>query len=442
MQSAADLKFEKIELTEDSSRLSGAVFAFICVLPPVSAVIYGGVDTGTWALISLLIGAMAVLWLLDGWMGRGLLLNLNPLLLPLSALALIGVIQIALGLSLDPYSTRLLVIRLAAYTIFLAAVLTFVNTSRRLKVIVGGVIAFGALMAFFGILQRIAEVDAIYGLRPPGQAIPFGPFINQHHFAAFMEMTAALSLALLLARSVTREKKLLIGLCLFFNVAAIVLTGSRGGLLGFISGAAFVAFVSYLIRKRRGIPKKQRTSLKLGWLIGAVAGLFLFIGFISLVGGENSLLRVAGATGVGDDLTNGRLHFWSVAWQIFVQYPILGAGLDAFGVAFTPHDTWNGAFRVEQAHNDYLQTLADSGVVGLAIVIAFVVLLFRKGLAVITQSRDGFRLHSAIGALGGCFAIAIHSFFDFPLRTPSNAFFFLLLAGIATVTISGSKDRD
>ena len=112
-----------------------------------------------------------------------------------------------------------------------------------------------------------------------------------------------------------------------------------------------------------------------------------------------------------------------------MDHPILGAGYDAFGVAFTRYDTWNGVFRIEQAHNDYLQALADAGIAGFVYVAAFIFWLFKKGFGVIAEATDLFRSSSSVGALAGCFGILIHSFFDFPLRTPVNAFLFLLMAG-------------
>lgn len=41
----------------------------------------------------------------------------------------------------------------------------------------------------------------------------------------------------------------------------------------------------------------------------------------------------------------------------------------------------------------------------------------------------------AVGAFAGCVGILVHSFVDFPLRTPSNAFFFLLLVVLATLRL-------
>jgi O-antigen ligase len=101
-------------------------------------------------------------------------------------------------------------------------------------------------------------------------------------------------------------------------------------------------------------------------------------------------------------------------------------------VVYTGYDSRNGLFRLEQAHNDYLQVLSDGGIVGAALALFFVVSLFRMGFAR-RQSQDQFRRGVATGALAGCFAVLVHSFFDFTLHTPSNALLFLILAALATM---------
>jgi O-antigen ligase len=156
------------------------------------------------------------------------------------------------------------------------------------------------------------------------------------------------------------------------------------------------------------------------------------------------LSRGIGA-GVSGDFSTGRTHFWSVALQIFLAHPIIGAGLDAFGVAFTRYDTWNGTFRVEQAHNDYLQTLADSGLLGFACLVSFLGLFVRRAMSSLGGNSDGLMRGVAVGAFAGCTGILVHSFFDFPLRTPANGFFFLLLLAImvraATSRAADTTDR-
>jgi O-antigen ligase len=106
--------------------------------------------------------------------------------------------------------------------------------------------------------------------------------------------------------------------------------------------------------------------------------------------------------------------------------------LGAFGVIYTGFDSRNGLFRLEQAHNDYLQVLSDAGIVGAVLALCFVVLLFRRAY-IRAQSSDDFRAGVALAAAGGCLAVLVHSFFDFTLHTTSNALLFLILAALATL---------
>ncbi|HEV8592706.1 MAG TPA: O-antigen ligase family protein, partial [Pyrinomonadaceae bacterium] len=154
--------------------------------------------------------------------------------------------------------------------------------------------------------------------------------------------------------------------------------------------------------------------------------MMLALGSVVFLGGGEGLLRGLGADSASD-ITSGRGHFWNIAIKIFLDHPIFGAGFDAFGVAFSRYDTWSGIYRVEQAHNDYLQTLADSGVLGFICVATFIVILVRGGLRAIADQSDALKQSISVGALAGCLGILIHSFFDFPLRTPANSFVFLLL---------------
>ena len=167
-------------------------------------------------------------------------------------------------------------------------------------------------------------------------------------------------------------------------------------------------------------------------LAGGAASLLLIVGLVFYLGGGDSMLRGLGFQQLQTDVSSGRIHYWQVALEIFKAHPIFGAGLEAFGNAFTRYDTLSGAFRIEQAHNDYLQMLADGGVIAFGCVLVFLIYLLRDGIRTIVVSLDGIERGVAIGALAGCFGIAIHSFFDFPLRTPSNALFFLLLVVLAT----------
>ena len=433
---------DNVALGERSSRLSSAIVVVLFFIPVFATVLFGGVDNATWVFITIFCVAIVCLWAADSWKGMGLLINTSALPLPLLALLGIGLIQLlpvgpgGAPLSMDPFTTRFFLTHLTVYILFFAACLTFINNDKRFRKAVILVIIFGAVMAFIGILQRLATPESIYGMRGTRQGIPFGPFVNEHHFAAFMEMTAGVALGLLFGRKTKRDKRFLLAFATIIMGVAVVFTSSRGGMLGLVSVIAFVAILSMLSNRSRD--KQQESGFgfkgKLALAGGAAALVLVMLGSVLLLGGDQQLFRGIGATQVQQGVSNGRAHIWSVALKVFFDHPFLGAGFDAFGVAFTRYDTWNGLLRVEQAHNDYLQTLADAGIVGFVCIAAFIYLFFRKALKTIGGAQ-GFRRDAAVGALAGCFGLLVHSFFDFPLRTPSNAFFFLMLCAIAVVPV-------
>jgi O-antigen ligase len=437
----------------EPSRTSGVIFILLCVALVFATVAYGAVDVWALGALSLIAGVIAVLWLGEAFFKKQFYCNTSLVLAPLIGLIGIGLVQLlplrssaradellgipaTASLSLNPYATRLFIVQLIVYFVFFAASLTFVNNQKRLRNLVLLIIIFGATMAFFGILQWLTSPESyIYGLRPTPDAIPFASFVNQHHFAALMNMTLGLTLGILFGGAVKKDKNLLLLIAAFLMGIAIFLTGSRGAVVSFVGVLGFVLAPRFLPQKNAASGEKIFSQNQFFLLIGVIVLVVGLFGAVVLLGGDQSLLRGAAFQNKTADFSSGRTHFWSVALKIFFDYPILGVGLNAFGAAFTRYDDWNGVFRVEQAHNDYLQTLADAGIIGFACVAAFIYFLFRQSLAIIKSSTSDFRRGVAQGALAGCFGILIHSFFDFPLRTPANALFFLTLATIAVVSI-------
>lgn len=431
------------------STVSSIIFFLLCLIPCFATVIFGGVDIATWSLLAVGWTVLVILWLIENWRAGGVLFNTSSLQLPLVACIVLGLIQLlpvggtvpglslshSSALSLDPYATRFFVIKLITYLTFFGACLTFIQTERRIRITSWLLVIFPSAMAFYGILQRLASPEGIYGMRETTGAIPFGPFVNQHHFATFMQMSGAVTLALLISGNRSREVRLLLGAAYVLMGVATVSTSSRGGLLGFVAASVFVGLAA-LVTRRASDGARARVLLFGG---AGIAMLLVIFGVVLLIGGNDSLLRGIGVVQADADVTTGRLHFWSIALKIFLQHPIIGAGLEAFGTAFTAHDTWTGQFRVEQAHNEYLQMLADGGLIGLGCLMVFVILLLKKSMSAIASS--GEKADIAIGALAGCVGVLVHSFFDFPLRTPSNAFFFLILCTLATTQLSDRSKR-
>ena len=412
-------------------------FLVICVAIVLSALAYGTVHY--WALGLFNLGGLTllVLWVVDAWRLGNLRVSRNVLQLPLIGALILGIIQIlplsAGPVSLDPNSTRLVLVQLATLLIYFSATLVFIDTPHRLHVMVRTIMIFGFCLALFGLTQSFTSPTKVYWMRELNQSTAFGPFINRHHFAGYMELTIALPLGLLFAGAVDREKIILYLFIAGLMGVALVMTSSRGGIVSLVAEVFFLVIVTAIWRKpserrRTRSGRLRRIGSRVGMATALLVG--LFIGVV-LLGGEFSINRFIDTVNT-DDPSTGRFHFWSVTLEIIKAHPYLGTGLGAFGVIYTKYDSRNGLFRLEQAHNDYLQVFSDGGIVLAALAFAFVAILFWKALSR-ANSRDDFRRGVALASLSGCFGVLVHSFFDFTLHTTSNALLFLVLAALATM---------
>ena len=411
-------------------------FLVICIAIVLSALAYGTVHY--WALALFNLGALTVLvlWMLDAWNLGTLRVSRNLLQLPLLGVLLLGLIQLlplSGTLSLDPYSTRLVLVQLATLLIYFAATLVFIDTPHRLHLMVRTIMIFGFVLAIFGLTQSFTSPTKVYWVRELSQSTAFGPFINRHHFAGYMELTIALPLGLLFAGVVDKQKRVLYLFVAGLMGVALVMTTSRGGIISLVAEIAFLAIVTAIWRTQSERRRTKSSPLKSVAIRAGMAGALLvglFFGVLML-GGEFSIYRFIDSVNT-DDPTTGRAHFWAVTLDIIKAHPYVGTGLGAFGVIYTRYDSRNGLFRLEQAHNDYLQVLSDAGIIGAVLAFSFVALLFWKAISR-ARSKDDFRRGVALAALSGCFAVLVHSFFDFTLHTPSNALLFLVMAALATL---------
>ena len=423
---------------------SRIIFLLLLVSIVFTTLAYGAVHQPIIAIFYFLVVVIACLWVLDAFLSGIFRFNKNLIQIPLIAAALYGIIQVipfgSLGeiggiagiprtISLEPFSTQIAALHFFAFIIFLGALLTFIDSAKRLKAMVTFITVFGFIFAFFAILQAVLSPNKIYGIYEAQFATPFGSFVNRHNFAAFMEMTIAVPLGLIFVGAVPRDKRLLYVTAIGLMGVALLLSGSRGGLVSLL---AEIFFLVILTTKTNNY---GQIGLKIGLAVLLIAT--IIFGAV-LIGGESSLTRFA-ETAASQDFSTSRTHIWSVTIDVIKNNLPFGAGLGTFGVAYTAYDSFNGFMRVEQAHNDYLQILADAGIVGLFIAGFFIYKLFRTGLRNTTTSNT-FRRGVAVGALAGCFAILVHSLFDFVLHITAVALLFITL--VSLVIVSGNENSD
>ena len=232
------------------------------------------------------------------------------------------------SLSQDPYATKLILAEVAALLLYFSATLVFTDTPHRLRLLVRTITIFGFVLAIFGLTQSFTTTK-VYWVRELSQSTAFGPFINRHHFAGYMELTISLPLGMLFAGSIEKDKRFAYIFAVILMGVALILTNSRGGIISLVAEIGFLVVISGFRRHKGKETHEKSHRIKGAALRAALAlGLIfaLFAGVV-LLGGESALSRFAGTVN-SEDPTTGRAHFWNVTVDIIKAHPIVGTGLE------------------------------------------------------------------------------------------------------------------
>jgi tetratricopeptide (TPR) repeat protein len=139
----------------------------------------------------------------------------------------------------------------------------------------------------------------------------------------------------------------------------------------------------------------------------------------------------------------GRVSLWRGTSQMIRDFPLLGVGLGAWQDLFPRYRSapWTAIF-YREAHNDYVELLAETGVIGFALLFLFFFLAGRIILSRLRLSSDNARLKALVAMLVASLgAMTFHEFVDFNLQIPANALLFTVLLALALRVAAGSAEH-
>lgn len=203
-----------------------------------------------------------------------------------------------------------------------------------------------------------------------------------------------------------------ITLVLAILLAALLSSWSRGAWLGF-SASLVVMLIALPWRLMKGI----------SYAI-ALAALFLSMWFVGLLPrsvvsrlttAATDLITVSDVRGIEFYPWNyavvERIAHWQAAVSMAQAHPFVGVGLGNYAEAYEDYRLINWEEPLGHAHNQYLNFLAETGVVGLVTYVAFWLIIFR--VTWLTLRHPDWNARAiAVGLLGCWTYIAVHSIFD------------------------------
>ena len=245
-------------------------------------------------------------------------------------------------------------------------------------------------------------------------------FANHAHLAGFLEMGILFYLGLFYPGQKTRPALIFMVFLLLIMVTTLILTLSRGGWVAAGFGMIFIFVTSGLNRPYKKSPGKK-----------IFAALALVLLCLVMLGSPAIVKRGMTMATHQNDLIPGRKIIWKGAVDMICQFPLTGVGPGNYATARTVFQPPGVNFPYADAHNDYLQFVAETGVFAIPVMAWLVVTFFSQGFKKLNHPSRQTRWITTC-AMAGVVAILVHSTVDYNLQFPSNALFFTALAAQIT----------
>ena len=416
----------------------GAAVRILAAVFIAVATLYGVFIGGAWSGIyssglrstTLLVAVIAIaLWavtaaIVPAWRPRSRILP--ALLVPLGVLALATATSRQPRLGLDYVAWSAILVALYLFLVRLLASPFFRPRLMALFALIALIIgvwylqAVGALwVEWWGLVGRIAPPP----LRPEFASLTFG------NPSAVMTMSILLAMPAVAWIGVATRGRAIASL-VFLGLAAssTILSGSRAGWLGLAIGWTVAIGLWLLVGRHRALVATVIRSRTLRLAIAGVAVVAILVGAVVLPG----ILFRAGTGGEGL-----RLAYWQAALRMFAEAPLLGTGPGTWvaqRVRYT--DVPANDYTIPHAHDIYLQTLAESGVVG---AVAGILVLVVVGRLILRAVRSGDRDRVWMG-WAAIFALAYfggHQLLDFYPSLPAT----LVAIAIPIAWLDAAEER-
>lgn len=299
--------------------------------------------------------------------------------------------------------------------------------------------------------------------QPGSEGRLHGPFVNPDHFAGYLAMIVPLAVAavLICGRRVRVMEKnhsdslpigsgapawitrivstlsslqaLSCGLSLLaaaMILSALVFTLSRGA---FSAAFAALFFMAWLLWPHsRGKEQKRGYRNPINSILTKLGRAACLLGFLSVPVMYLEYPQVFGRfLQIPQEVDGGRPVIYAATLALWRDFPLFGVGLGNFQEVFPRYQPPAvGQAFTDYTHNDYLQLLAETGLIGFLLLVGCIADVLRRAAHSWSEVTGEQRLWLA-GILTGIVAVLLHSLVDFNLYISANALLFATLLALS-----------
>lgn len=391
------------------------ILGLVLAILGFSPLAFGATRLQEFLVVQLLTGGVLLLWLARVWLSER-----PKFILPPISWAVLAFAGYAVGryLTCDVgYVGRQELLRILVYAVLFLAVLNHLHRQESTQIIGFTLFGLAVLISFYAVYQFVTGSDRVWNVHSGYVGRGSGTYICPNHLAGWLEMLLPLAVAYALVGRGKPLTKILISYAALVMMAGIAVTASRGSWIAV--GLALIGLALLLLTQR---PFRLPATFLLVLLIVG--------GVLAVKQTDYFKKRIDKTFAAGKVDFNTRAVMWDSAVRMWRDHVWFGVGPGHYDLRFRVYRPTSVQLQPERAHNEYLNVLADWGVIGAALVAVTLGLLTVGVIKVWPHVQKGDRAFASnasdkfafvLGAVAGLIALLLHSVVDFNLQIPANA---------------------
>ncbi len=394
-----------------------------------------------WLLDPFLLAQWLMIPLLALWLARLWLSPKPRLLWPPICWAVVAFAAYAVGRYLMAdieYVARQELLHILVYGFLFLAIVNNLHRHEAVQVIALTLIFTAMAISFYAVYQFLTGSNRVWHTVSPFPHRGSGTYICPNHLAGFLEMLLPLGLAYALVGRFKPLTKVFLGYASLAILSGIAVSVSRGGWASTL--VALLLFFGVLLAHRT----YRLPSLV---LLVALAG----AGAYMVPKSEIFHTRIRQLVADGQFRDDARFALWQPALRAWQNNVLWGVGPAHYDFRFRQYRPLEIQARADRAHNDFLNALADWGVVGAGLIATAWGLLFlgvckswryvRSAPRDLGGKQSSNKFAFVLGATLGLVAILCHALVDFNMYIPANALLAITLMAIITSHLRFATER-